>query len=265
MANYVLNKMNVENASPAQYSLKNSEGESILFSDLIGKVINITFLNQIFCSSCGAKTKKSFGGGFCYSCFTNAPEASPCIIFPEKCKAHLNEGRDIQWELDHHLQPHVVYLASTSKIKVGVTRETQMPTRWLDQGADAAVVLAKVPNRHIAGIIEVYLKKHFSDKTSWQQMLQSDVFDEKELLAAWEKAISVLPSELVTYCVDLPKIQKFKYPFKPKLAKLKQINLDKTESYSGKLDAIKGQYLLFEDGVVFNVRKHTGYLVEIQS
>lgn len=258
----VLRKLTVENLNPAKYFLPGSE---VCINDWIGTEVSINYTGKIVCSSCGKNTKKSFGGGFCYPCFTTAPEASECIIFPEKCKAHFGIARDVQWGLDNHVQPHIVYLASTSKIKVGVTRETQMPTRWLDQGADAALVLAKVPNRHIAGVIEVFLKQFFSDKTSWQQMLKTDAFNIDDLTLAWEKAKSVLPPELAVYTIDLPEVQTFKFPFLPSEGKLTQINLEKMNSYKGVLRSIKGQYLLFEDGAVFNVRRHTGYIVNLSN
>ena len=52
--------------------------------------------------------------------------------------------RDYDWEMAHHMQPHVVYLSKTAGIKVGVTRETQIPYRWIDQGAVEALILAKL-------------------------------------------------------------------------------------------------------------------------
>ena len=45
--------------------------------------------------------------------------------------------------------------------------------------------------------------------------------------------------------------------------KVNSLNLEKTPNYSGKLTGIKGQYLIFEDGTVFNVRTYEGYIVDI--
>ena len=116
--------------------------------------------------------KKPSGHGFCYPCFSDAPENSPCIIRPELCEGHLGLGRDVAWEEEHHNQPHVVYLSFTGAVKVGVTRDPQVPTRWIDQGATMAVVIARVPYRQLAGKIEVHLKNHFSDKTNWRNMIK---------------------------------------------------------------------------------------------
>ena len=41
-------------------------------------------------------------------------------------------------------------------------------------------------------------------------------------------------------------------------------NPDKSPNFSGKLMGIKGQYLIFEDGTVFNVRTYEGYVVKIE-
>ena len=62
--------------------------------------------------------KKSFNQGYCYTCFQNSPMSSECIIKPELCRAHLGEGRDMEWEREHHLKDHYVYLAVSSGVKV---------------------------------------------------------------------------------------------------------------------------------------------------
>ena len=46
---------------------------------------------------------------------------------------------------------------------MGVTRKTQVPTRWIDQGAHEAIEIVKVPNRYLAGITDVALKAHVDD------------------------------------------------------------------------------------------------------
>jgi len=132
------------------------DGGMVHMNELIGRDIELTFEGVINCMVCGKKTKKSFGNGACYNCFMNAPEASPCIIKPELCEAHLGKGRDVEWEDKFHNQPHIVYLAKSSAIKVGVTRDTQVPTRWIDQGASEAIILAEVPYRQLAGEIEEF-------------------------------------------------------------------------------------------------------------
>ncbi|MDD4109220.1 MAG: DUF2797 domain-containing protein, partial [Prolixibacteraceae bacterium] len=166
--------MRTELSSPVNYFLPVGNNE-IAMNELIGKKIKMHFTGQINCISCGKVTKKSFNQGFCYSCLQTAPEASETIVNPELSKAHFGIARDIRWAEEHDLIDHFVYLAVSSELKVGVTRHHQIPYRWIDQGANYAIKIAKTPNRHIAGIIEIFLKRHFTDRTNWQAMLKNDV------------------------------------------------------------------------------------------
>ena len=169
-----LKKMAVQLTDPISYSLVLKD-DVVLLNELLGEHITLNWTGIIHCQKCGVITKKSFGEGFCYKCFISAPEAAECIIRPELCRAHLGEGRDPEWEERNHNQPHVVYLALSNAVKVGITRKTQVPTRWIDQGASSAIILAETPNRYLAGTIEVALKDFYTDKTNWQRMLKNDV------------------------------------------------------------------------------------------
>lgn len=248
---------------PVRYTLS-LDGTEIGMNDLIGKDIQIKFTGEIHCRICGRKTKKSFGEGYCYPDFMNHPANSPCIIRPELCEGHLGNGRDVDWEQEHHVQPHVVYLALSSGVKVGVTRETQVPTRWIDQGASQAIKLAEVPYRQLAGEIEVELKEHMTDKTNWQRMLKNQVA-EADLLEEKEYAATMLPEMYHDYISDDDDIIEISYPVLEFPEKVKSLNLDKTPEVGGKLLGIKGQYLILEGGQVLNVRKHTSYLVEFSA
>src|SRR5680860_390816 len=159
----------------------------------------MNFTGKINCISCGKKTKTSFGQGFCYNCLQTAPEASESIMRPELSKAHLGIARDMEWAEKHDLIEHIVYLAVSSEVKVGVTRIHQIPTRWIDQGASSAIKLATTPNRHISGIIEVLLKKHFTDKTNWRTMLKNEIAQNINLLDEKNKVYQLLPAELKKY------------------------------------------------------------------
>ena len=254
----VLHRMPNTHSEPIQYFLK----DGILVNDFIGKQIHLKFTGNIYCRACSKITKKSFGEGFCYPCFSNAPEASPCIIHPELCEAHLGRGRDLAYEEKNHNQPHFVYLAATDKVKVGVTRATQIPTRWIDQGAREAIILAETPNRYLAGVIEVALKEMFSDVTNWQNMLRDlqpnaiDLVQEK-----WE-LLEHLPEDIGQYFTEDETIFEFHYPVDTYPENVKAINLDKTNEIQGTLTGIRGQYLYIDHQNVFNVRRHTGYEIE---
>ncbi|MCK5907391.1 MAG: DUF2797 domain-containing protein, partial [Flavobacteriales bacterium] len=160
------------------------------------------------------------------------------------------------------LAPHIVYLAVSSGLKVGITRKTQIPTRWIDQGAESAIEFAEVPNRYLSGVIEVALKQFVSDKTSWQKMLKGPA-PEVDLLEWKNKLYNEMPEETKQYFLsDRNEVHQQDFPIDSYPEKVKSINLTKQDSFEGVLKAIKGQYLIFEGGIVFNVRSHEGYIVE---
>jgi hypothetical protein len=258
-----LRKMPTEYDAPVKYSLKLGE-EVIEMNPLVGTEIKMHFTGLINCVNCGRKTSKSFAQGFCFPCFRDAPQNAECIIRPELCEAHLGKGRDPEWEERNHNQPHVVYLAVSSGLKVGVTRSTQVPFRWIDQGAWKAVKLAETENRHQAGKIEVNLKKHVSDKTIWQRMLKNELADELEVLAAKDKMQKLMDDEFNQFDSSDDKIYEIEYPVIEYPTKVKSHNLDKEPTLEGKLMGIKGQYWIFEGGKVINIRKYGGYYVELE-
>lgn len=236
----------------------------IPLNELLGREIQINFLNQIYCVKCGKKTYKSFNQGFCYPCFTTAPEADPAIIRPELDMAHKGISRDMEWAKKYSLQPHYVYLAVSSGLKVGVTRSIQVITRWIDQGAWKGIKLAETPYRHLAGLIEVELKNHFADKTNWRRMLMNIVDQNINLVDEKNKAGDLIPDDLQQYVIEDNEIIEIKYPVNQYPEKVNSINFDKIGEYRGTLCGIKGQYLIFEDQHVMNIRKHNGYLVSIE-
>lgn len=256
-----LRKMLTQFGEPVQYWLELG-GEKIDMNAQVGKVISWNYEGRINCKKCGRKTNKSFSQGFCYPCFMNAPENSPCIINPELCEGHEGRGRDPHWEIEHHVRPHVVYLAVSSGIKVGVTRHDQVPTRWIDQGASWVIKLAETPYRKIAGDIEVSLKAHMSDKTNWQRMLKNQLNTDIDLLAEKVRVHDLMEEEHQRYYSANDKIWELNYPVLQFPEKVKSVSMDKIPQGEGKLVGIKGQYLIFEDMRVLNIRKHTSYWVE---
>ncbi len=258
-----LRKMRSQLGQPVQYSL-HLDDSVVDMNERIGKPFRMSFTGEIYCKICGRKTQKAFGEGFCYNHFMNAPENSPCIIRPELCEGHLGIGRDVEWEQRNHVQPHVVYLALTSGLKVGVTRQEQVPTRWIDQGAWKAIKLAETPYRQLAGQIEVAMKAHLTDKTNWQRMLKNEMLEGVDLLAEKQRIKALLPEELVQYASPNDEITELSYPVNQYPAKVKSLKLDKEPVIEGTLEGIRGQYLLLDGGRVLNVRSHTSYRVEIE-
>ena len=256
-------KMKTELKSPVQYHLPINE-QFLGMNQWIGKHIQFHFNGEIYCLDCGQLTKKSFNQGFCYTCFQNSPMSSECIIKPELCRAHLGEGRDMEWERKHHLKDHYVYLAVSSGVKVGITRDTQVPTRWIDQGASYAVPIARTPNRYLCGMIEVSLKQHLSDRTAWQRMLKNEI-THVDLTEKREEVFKLIPKEYHKYLLKKEDILNIQYPVNVYPTKVNSLSFDKTPTIQGRLMGIKGQYLIFENGQVLNMRKHQAYVLEFSA
>jgi len=260
--NGVLTKMITEHTTPIQYYLE-LDSDFVNVNQLIDKNIEISF-EKYQCLSCG-KNKKIFRQGNCYDCFYKSANVGDWIIKPELSTAHLGiEDRDLEYEKKVQLQPHIVYLALSSNLKVGVTRKPQIPTRWIDQGASKAIAIVETPNRYLAGITEVALKDYVADKTSWQKMLKNDVAD-VDLLAEKEKLFQYIPDETKPYFLKSnTDIYEMDFPVLQYPTKIKSKRLDKDPVISGKLKGIKGQYLIFEDGSVFNVRNNEGNVIRLK-
>lgn len=227
-------------------------------NELIGTVIRMEYEGYYNSVVSGEKIKKTFGEGLTYSEFMESPLASPSIMRPELSEIHNGVAlRDYEWEVKHHLQPHVVYIALTSNYKVGVTRDSNMPYRWIDQGATKAIVLAEVPYRQLAGLIEVSLKQHISDKTAWQRMLKGIVEDQRSITQVRDEMAGLVPAEYVSYVSAGAEITEINYPVLEFPKKVQSIKLDNVKVLKEKLVGIKGQYLIFESGVL-NIRSQTG-------
>ena len=256
----VLTKMQTEIGSPIQYYLVFKD-DFLNVNQLLNKKISIAF-EGYECLNCH-KAKKIYRQGFCYDCFFEIPQAADWIIRPELSKAHLNiEDRDLEYEKQVQLKPHIVYLANSSNVKVGVTRKTQVPTRWIDQGAHEAIEIVEVPNRYLAGITEVALKDHVGDKTNWRTMLKNEIADE-DLMEWRNKLKQYIPDEAKEYFMENKTETHMDFPVLQYPKKLKSLNLVKHLNYEGTLKGIKGQYLIFEDDTVFNVRSNEGLVVTI--
>ena len=256
----VLTKMQTEFLEPIQYYLV-FEYDFIHMNQLLNKEIGLKLVGHQ-CLSCGLD-RPIFRQGFCRSCFFEQPVAGDWIMRPELSKAHLGqEDRDLEYEKRVQLQPHIVYLANSSNVKVGVTRKSQVPTRWIDQGAHEAIEIVEVPNRYLAGITEVALKDHVSDKTNWRNMLKNDVKDE-DLIDWRDKLKPYIPDEVLSYYIEHNSETNIEFPVEHYPIKPKSLNLSKVDSYTGLLKGIKGQYLIFGDDTVFNVRANEGLVVEL--
>lgn len=265
-----LRKMKVELGNPVQYQLPLSD-QLIEMNPLIGQSITLKYTGKINCIHCDRSIKKSFSQGYCYPCFTSLAQCDMCIMKPETCHFEAGTCREPSWGEEFCFQSHYVYLANSSGVKVGITRGTQVPTRWIDQGAIQALPILKVQSRIVSGLVEVAIAQHVSDKTSWQRMLKNlvepvDLKSQRDrLLAECESEIADIVqrfgAEAIEYLPDASVVD-IDFPVETYPLKVKSFNFDKTPEVSGVLQGIKGQYLLFDTGVI-NIRKFSGYEVEL--
>lgn len=267
-----IRKMHARLDQPVSYSLSFGT-ESICINDYLEKKISLKFTGKINCVHCGRKTNKSFNQGYCYPCFQTLAQCDSCIVSPEKCHYDQGSCREPVWGEEFCLQDHIVYLANSSGIKVGITRSSQIPTRWIDQGAIQALPIFRVRTRQQSGFVEQVFKQHVADKTNWRTMLKGNIEMQNleqsrtSLLQQCHDALKGLEDQygihgisvlngMETVNIDYPVIQ---YP-----SKINSLNLDKTPCIEGVLLGIKGQYLLLDNGVI-NVRKYSGYELEFSA
>ena len=239
---------------------------------LVGEEISLEFADLINCIHCGRKSNKSFNQGYCYPCFKSLAQCDQCIVSPEKCHYHLGTCREPSWADEFCMQDHYVYLANSSGLKVGITRGTQIPTRWIDQGAVQALPIFRVQTRQQAGLVEVLYKSHIADKTNWRAMLKGtpEPVDLKSRALALDELVKTGVDDLqqqyglqaVTRCEDA-EVVSIHYPVLQYAEKISSLNFDKTAEVSGKLQGIKGQYLLLDNGVI-NLRKFGGYHITVK-
>lgn len=267
-----LDKMEVELLDgKAIYKLLTPEGP-VLFNDLIGKDLKLIYHKEINCTNCGKKTAKSYSGGYCYPCSIKLAECDMCILRPETCHFERGTCREPDWGLANCMIPHYVYLANSSGLKVGITRTSQIPIRWIDQGATQALPILKVGTRYQSGVFEKLLSSEVNDKTDWRKMLKG-VPEEIDLQAKRDELFELFGDDLDDLeskfgsdhvsILENEDVIDIEYPVLTYPEKVSSMSFDKQEVVGGKLLGIKGQYLIFDVGVI-NIRSHTGYKVHLE-
>lgn len=236
--------------------------QEIPLNDLIGKTISLHHTEKKQCIACGRDIKKTFQQGYCFPCTQRLAETDLCIVKPELCHFHKGTCRDEDFARKHCFIPHVVYLSLTSGPKVGITREHQKFTRWADQGAVAAIEVAHVPDRKTAGFLEVEISKNISDKTNWRKMLQGET-ESVDLEKLKKDTVDKFSKDFKKYIIENNQVYQLTYPVEIYPTKIKSYNFDKNPEIHDKLLGIKGQYLIFENGVI-NIRKFQGYEIEMK-
>lgn len=267
-----LKKMRVEAAEPVRYHLTDGwfdpnlrQGDHLL-NDHLGGQLEIRFKGEIHCTACGRQTKKTFGQGFCYPCWRGRAEADICMVKPELCHhgEKDNPCRDEAFAQEVCFKPHFLYCSLTSGIKVGITRQVNLPSRWIDQGAVTAVPVALLPDRRAVGLVEKRLSEEgFQDKTHWTRMLKGNPED-RDLSEVVDKVVALLEQWKIPGILSPLErlVHHFEYPVLAWPTKVTSLNLDKNPVAGGILQGIKAQYLIFDSGVI-NLRKYSGYRVEV--
>ncbi len=230
----------------------------------VGKKIQWKFDGEINCIVSGIAMERPFRMGMSRDAYFSSPLACPSIFNPEMSTIHTGVAlRDKEYEERYHNVPHVVYLSRTDKLKVGVTGLGRHDLRWNDQGAVEGILVCETPYRQLAGEIEVFLKSYFNDKTNWRNMLKNVDRNPKEMIDMKEECFDLLSPWYEPFFSDDDSVQEINYPIKNFPAKISSLKLDKSPVGEGFLAGIKGQYWIFEDGRVFNVRSHEGYRVDL--
>ena len=265
-----LQKMVSDVQDTIDYKLPVGE-QRVPLNPLIGKIITLEYQGAIHCCHCGRKTKKSYSQGYCYPCFKKLPQCDTCIMSPEKCHYHEGTCRDSAWGERFCMTDHIVYLANSSGLKVGITRASQMPTRWIDQGATQAMPFVRVSTRQQSGLLETLFKSFVSDRTNWRAMLKgtAEPIDLKataqELLEMNRSRITALQEQFGLQAIqplESPDVHEFNYPVEQYPTRVTSLSFDKSPRIEGILQGIKGQYLILDSGVI-NIRKHTSYQVSV--
>jgi hypothetical protein len=266
-----IEKMTTRLQDPVEYARPIGD-DNLPLNPFLDRALRLTYSGEIHCIACGTKTKKSFSQGYCYRCCQRLAQCDMCIVKPETCHYHLGTCREPEWGEQHCMIPHYVYLANSSGLKVGITRTSQVPTRWIDQGAVQALPILKVQTRRQSGLMETAIKRYVADKTNWRAMLKGDAVEldlprERDTLLAQIgediHAVNKQFGEGAVQIVNEPAVD-ITYPVLTYPTKIKSFNLDKDPEASGILQGIKGQYLIFDTGVI-NLRKYTGYYLTVQA
>ena len=265
-----IRKLRGELDNPVQYSLP--IGEQLLpLNQALGKTLRLQALGDIHCIHCGRRTKKSFSQGYCYPCMTRLAQCDSCIMSPERCHYEQGTCREPAWGEQFCMTDHIVYLANSSGLKVGITRASQVPTRWIDQGASKALPILRVAPRQQSGLVEDWLRQQVADKTNWRTLLKGappalDMLAERErLLDGAAPGIAELQQRFGLQAIQLlagAEPLDITYPVLEYAAKPQSANLDKDPVLEGTLLGIKGQYLLLDTGVI-NIRKYTAYTLSV--
>src|SRR5687768_12405664 len=238
--------------SPVSYLLPLG-AEMVALNPLLDQQIALRYTGKITCINCGRNSKTSFNQGYCYPCFQKLAECDTCIMSPERCHYEAGTCREPVFGDHFCMQDHIVYFANSSGLKVGITRSSQLPTRWLDQGATQGLAVLRLRSRQQAGFCEAMFREHVTDRTNWRSMLSGSQ-EEVDLLAERDRLLAVCAPQLqelqkrfgvhaVSVLTGVEPVS-INYPVLRYPDKIAALELDKDKAIDATLLGIKGQYLI---------------------
>lgn len=241
------------------------DNEEVPLQSLLGKPLTLSLSGIIHCIACNRTIKKSYQQGYCFPCTQTLAQCDICIIKPELCHHRHGTCREPEWAEQHCLQSHYVYLANASGIKVGITRGSNIPTRWIDQGASQALPVLEVKDRYTSGLVEVLFKTEVADKTNWRKMLQGQP-EMLDLVELRDRLLTKLEPELQKLEAHRTKtinvlqhatVLEFHYPVLEYPTAVKKAEFNQQGILQARLLGIKGQYFILDQGVI-NIRNLVG-------
>lgn len=216
------------------------------------------------CVACGRSVNKLYQNGYCFPCVQTLAECDLCIVKPHQCHFHLGTCRDEAFAAEQCMVPHYVYIAWSSGFKVGITRKGRQFKRWMDQGAMEAAVIAEVPDRKTAGDLEVHIAQSMADKTNWRKMLADEEGPDRPLVEVAREVQSSVAETYRPYLVVDVRPERLAYPRQPGFTiTLTSLAFTSDKPVGGVIRGIKGQYLMFDDGVL-NVKRWAGHEVVVE-
>jgi hypothetical protein len=263
-------KLIARHDNPVSYTLP--LGSSLVpLAPLFGNTVELRYTGKISCVNCGRNSNRSFSQGYCYQCFSKLAQCDSCIIAPERCHYDAGTCREPVWGDHFCMQEHIVYFANSSGLKVGITRASQLPSRWIDQGATQGLAVIRARSRQQAGFCEAMFREHVTDRTNWRGMLGGEQ-ESVDLLAERDRLIGLCAPQLqalqqrfgfhaLSVLTGIEPVS-INYPVLRYPEKVASLDFDKDKVVAGTLLGIKGQYMIFDSGVI-NIRKYTGYELEL--
>lgn len=236
-------------------------------SELVGTEVRLTISEDQYCTQCGTESKSSP----CSGCAGEPPHAT-CVMHPAAhCDYTGCPYPDYKERSCSH--SHIVYLAATDRIKVGISRESRARCRWAEQGASHAIPIARAPNRKAAGIIEKALGEEWPQRHRHQWYLPMD--NAVERLIDDALATDLIPEKLWPCylwddadreavrdaIVDVPSITA---PSLNERLTSNQYALSAGETREGRVLGIRGE-IIATDSFVVNLNEHSGHPVTIET